>query len=586
MSTETTRAKRTLDQITVQVIENVLLSIADEMGAVLKRASYSTNIKERADFSTALFDEQGRLVAQAQHIPIHMGGLAGAVSGIIASRHRATLQAGDVFITNDPYTGGGTHLPDITVVAPIFDGERLVGFSANIAHHSDVGGHVPGSNSGDSTSIYMEGLRIPLVKFVDAGVLQDTVMEFVLLNSRLPEERHGDLLAQIASLRVGESRLLDICHKYGTDTVGQACQQLLDYAERRLRLAVDKIPDGAYSGSDFLDADHPGGEPIPVQVTVTVCGSDISLDFSGTGPQATHAVNVVRSALEATVYYTLKAGLDPDIPANGGFFDAVTITAPRGSLVNPLPTAPVAARTDACQRVADVVFLALAEAIPGRIPAESHSSITYINFSGDAENFYVYPEVVAGGGGARPGSDGLDAVQVHVTNSSNLPIESLESEYPLLVERYELITDSGGAGQYRGGLGIRRDIRILSGSAEFSAHADRHTLPPQGTAGGKDGTSGRFVVRPGRPDEKVLSHGRVSGIVLANGDVMRVESPGSGGYGDAALRDPATLRADMLDGRVSERSARDDYGVDISPTAATSPELHPAHDHPSNSTKG
>jgi N-methylhydantoinase B len=548
-----------LDQITVQVVENVLLSIADEMGAVLKRASYSTNIKERADFSTAVFDARGRLVAQAEHIPIHMGGMAGAVKRVLDQTRFPELHAGDVFITNDPYTGGGTHLPDITMVAPVFDDGRLLGFSANIAHHSDIGGHVPGSNSGDSTSIFMEGLRIPLVRLADASRLHQEVIDFILLNSRLPEERKGDLLAQMSALRIGERRIVDTCRKYGADVVQQACEQALEYAERRLRLAVARIPDGVYRGKDYLDADSNESGPIPVQVAITVSGSDIALDFAGTGPQSTFAVNVVRSALEATVYYALKAALDPGIPANGGFFDAVTISAPEGSLVSPADTAPVTARTDACQRVADVVLLALGVALPARIPAESHSTITYVNFSGGDDEFYVYPEVVAGGAGARPSSDGLDAVQVHVTNSSNLPVESLEAEYPLRVERYELITDSGGAGEYRGGLGIRRDIRILSQNAEFSAHADRHNLPPRGAAGGKDGTPGRFIVRPGTSDERVLPGGRVSGIELRHGDIMRIEGPGSGGYGDPRRRDTAALHRDVLDGRVSAQSARDDY---------------------------
>ena len=554
----------TVDAITVQVIGNALLSIAEESGTVLRRASYSTNIKERSDCSTALFDGTGRLIAQAEHIPIHMGSMAGAVgrlSGSIPGAERHTIEPGDVFITNDPYAGGGTHLPDITMVAPVFVDGVLVGYSANIAHHSDVGGHVPGSNSGDSTSLFMEGLRIPLVKIVRAGVLVEDVLDFVLLNSRLPEERYGDLLAQQSAASIGAARFVELHNKYGTPTITAASQELLDYAERRLHLAVAAVPNGSYSYTDWLDPDRPGDEGIAIAVTVTVADSEISLDFTGTGREATVAVNVVRSALEATVYYALKAALDPGIPANGGFFDAVSIFAPEGTILNPRSPAPVAARTDTCQRIVDAVFGALAQALPDRIPAGSHSSITYVNFSGLGDDFFVYPEVVAGGAGARPDADGLDAVQVHVTNSSNLPIESLETEYPLLVEAYELVTDSGGPGRHRGGLAIRRDVRILGSGAEFSAHADRQTVAPQGYAGGSDGTAGRFTVRPGEPDEEILGGGRVSGVALRHRDIMRVQSPGAGGFGSPLDRDPHAVAADVLDGRVSPGAAADVYGV-------------------------
>ncbi|MCT2584482.1 hydantoinase B/oxoprolinase family protein [Actinophytocola sp. S1-96] len=549
-----------MDQVTVQVIGNAMLSVAEEMGAVLRRASYSTNIKERADCSTALFDARGRLVAQAEHIPIHMGSMKGLVTELLDTVGADGLRDGDVYITNDPYTGGGTHLPDITMAAPVFLAGRLVGFSANIAHHSDVGGHVPGSNSGDSTSIFQEGLRIPAVRFMVGGTVNEEVVAFVTLNSRLPEERRGDLLAQLAAVHTGGRRFADLHDKYGSETVVAASEQLLEYARKRLELAVGAIPDGVYTAADWLDADEPGQEPIRVRAAVTVRGAELSVSFDGTGRQANVAINVVRSALEATVYYALKAALDPDIPANGGFFDAVAIDAPEGSIVNPRSPAPVAARTDACQRIADVLLAALAKAVPDRVPAGSHSSITYVTFAGTDADFFVYPEVIAGGAGARPDRDGLDAVQVHVTNSSNLPIEALELEYPLRVETYELITDSGGAGEYRGGLGVRRDIRVLADHATFSAHADRQTFPPQGLAGGRDGSTGRFVLRPGTDTEQVLPGGRVSGIALRAGDVLRIESPGSGGYGDPHARPAESVAADVRQGRVSAESARDDYG--------------------------
>ncbi|MFC4561685.1 hydantoinase B/oxoprolinase family protein [Nocardiopsis mangrovi] len=561
-----------VDQVSVQVIGNAMLSIAEEMGAVLRRASYSTNIKERVDCSTALFDAQGRLVAQAEHIPIHMGSMKGLVQALLDRDGATRLRPGDVYITNDPYTGGGTHLPDITVVAPVFHEGGLIGFSATIAHHSDVGGHVPGSNSGDSTSIFQEGLRIPLVRFMIGGALNEEVLAFITLNSRLPEERRGDLLAQLAAVHTGGQRFAELHGKYGGTVIDAACGHLLDYARRKLEVAVAAIPDGTYTAADRLDSDAPGQEPILIQAAITVAGEDLSVDFAGTGRQADVAINVVRSALEATVYYALKAVLDPGIPANGGFFDAVRIEAPLGSIVNPRPPAAVAARTDACQRVADVLLAALAEAVPCRVPAGSHSSITYVTFAGPGEEFFVYPEVIAGGAGARSDRDGLDAVQVHVTNSSNLPIEALELEYPLRVDTYELIADSGGAGEHRGGLGVRRDIRVLSARADFSAHADRQTFPPRGLAGGKDGSTGRFILRPGTGDEHTLAGGRVSGVDLAHGDVVRVESPGSGGYGDPFARPAELVARDVAQGRVGAGSARRDYGVVLTDSGAVDAE--------------
>ena len=547
----------TPDAITVQVIGAQLVTVAEEMGAVLRRASYSTNIKERADCSTALFDERGSLVAQAENIPIHMGSMLGLIGAIESSD--LEVRPGDVFVTNDPYRGGGTHLPDITMVKPVFADGELIGYSANIAHHSDVGGRVPGSNAGDSTSLFQEGLRIPLVRFATADGLEQAPLAFVALNSRLPQERRGDMLAQLASVEVGERRMREIHRNHGGATVRAATAYLIDHARRRLTAALRDVPDGVYRFRDVMDPTD--GESTEIVVSVTIAEERVTVDFTGTGPQSPVGINVVRPALEATVFYALKAVLDPGIPPNGGFFDAVEVTAPSGSIVNPVEPAPVTARTDTCQRVADVVLGALAQAVPDRVPAAGHSTVTYVTFSGEHDDgFFVYPEVVAGGGGARPSKDGLDAIQVHITNSSNLPIEALEQEYPLLVGAYELIPDSGGAGTHRGGLAVRRDVRIMCDTAEFSAHADRQASRPWGLQGGHDGSPGRFVINPGRDDERVLPDGRVSGIRLRKGDVLRVESPGSGGYGDPRGRSRAQIRDDLANERITEPAAREQYG--------------------------
>ncbi|BDG59539.1 hydantoinase B/oxoprolinase family protein [Caldinitratiruptor microaerophilus] len=557
-------ARAQLDPVTVQVLGNYFMSIAEEMGARLIRSSYSSNIKERADCSAALFDRDGNVIAQADHIPMHMGSMLGIVRAIKARYGESGVRPGDMFVTNDPYSGGGTHLPDITVAAPVFYEGELVGFAANIAHHSDVGGRVPGSNSGDSTSIYQEGLRIPLVRLVSEGRLQTEILDFILLNSRLPREREGDIQAQIAANRVGVERLQEACRRYGVATVTGAMVGLLDYAERRIRLAIEKVPDGTYTFTDYMDDDGITDEPIPITVTVRVQGDSIHLDFTGSGRHAGGAINIVRTALEATVYFALKAALDPDIPANGGYHRAIRITAPEGTIVNAVPPAAVAGRTDTAQRIVDTVLGALAQAIPDRIPAACHSAMSAVMFAGfDAEgaNYFVYPETIGGGFGARPSKDGMDGVQVHVTNSSNLPVEALELEYPLLIEHYGLIPDSGGPGRWRGGLGIRRDIRILGRDVEFSSHADRQKFAPWGLEGGMPAKAGRFVINPGTPQERRLASGKVSHVRLAPGDVLSAQTPGGGGFGDPLEREPERVAQDVLERKVSVRAAREVYGV-------------------------
>ena len=532
-----------VDRVTLEVIGAALLSIAEEMGTALIKSSYSTNIKERQDCSTAIFDARGEVIAQAEHIPMHLGSLLGVVQEILARYPASALAPGDVFISNDPYTGGGTHLPDINLISPVFADGVLFGFVANIAHHAD--------RSADRIrTIWDEGLRITPIRLAEAGRIREDVMELLLANFALPDQRRGDFRAQIAANRLGERRLAELIGRYGALTVRAACEASLAYGERKIRAAIASLPDGVWRYADAMDDDGVTPNPIPIVVTITKRGDALALDFSGSGPQCAGDINVVYFALLATVYYALKAVLDPTIPANGGFYRAITVTAPEGSIVNARPPAPVAWRTQTCQRIADVVLGALAQVVPERVPAAGNGANCAMVFSGtdpSTGKLYVYLETLAGGAGATETGDGLDAVQVHVTNTSNLPVEALESEYPLLVAEYALVEGSGGAGRHRGGLGLRRTIEVLGHEARFLGTTERARLAPWGLCGGQPGGRARLVLDPGGPNERDLPP-KVWGYPLKPGDRVSIETPGAGGYGPPEERALEQRQEDERDG--------------------------------------
>ncbi len=555
-----------VDPITVEVLSNAFMSIAEEMGGILVRTAYSTNIKERKDCSCAIFNAKGETIAQAEHIPVHLGSMLGIVQEITKKYSADDILPGDMFVANDPYSGGGTHLPDITIAAPIFHNGEIVAYVANIAHHSDVGGRVPGSMSGDSTSIFQEGLRIPPIRIMRDGKLLQDVMDVILLNCRTSFERTGDIMAQVASNTIGAERMVDIINKYGRNIVLSGMEELLDYGERKMQAGIRAIQNGEYSFCDYLDDDGINiGKPVPIQLKLTVKDDNITLDFTGTAPQVSGAVNVVENALKATVYYSLKTIVDPTLPPNGGFYRAIDVYAPEGTLVNPKVPGACGARTDSCQRVADVVFGAMAQVVPKQVMAGCNSAVTTVVFSGnDTKNgrFFVYPESLGGGFGARYNKDGLDGVHVHITNSSNLPVECMEAEYPIMVDRYELRNDSGGAGEYRGGLGYRRDYRILQDTV-FGSHGDRQKIAPWGLDGGLPGATGQFVINPDTESERVLPSAKSSEIQLKKGDIMSAQTPGSGGFGSPLKRLAKSVLEDVLNEKVSVENAKALYGVVI-----------------------
>jgi N-methylhydantoinase B len=545
--------ERPLDPFTVEVIGNALCSIVEEMGEALVRASYSTNIKERRDCSTALFDAQGRILAQAEHIPIHLGSLLGIVEAILDKYCLSELRPGDMFIGNDPYTGGGTHLPDIVAAAPMFSEGALLGFVANVAHHADF-------EDRGWTHIFVEGIRIPPVRVFNQGMLRQDVMDLVLTNLQVPHERMGDFSAQFAANWLGMRRFEELCDRYGSTTLMTAAEELLDYAERKTRAGIRQIPNGVYEFTDYFDAEFLP-EPLPLRVKIDVRGDEMHFDFSGNPPQIRNAYNMTWTALLATVYYATKTIVGPTILPNAGLYRPIKVTAPKGTILNCLSPAAVYWRTQTCQRVVDLIYGALAPAIPGQITAAHNGANSSVHFYGVHPRngqYFTYVETIGGGFGARATKDGLDGVQVHITNTSNLPVECLESDYPLLVERYELVKDSGGPGKLRGGMAIHRQVKVVEGEVDLAYSGTRQIVPPWGLFGGNPGATGKIIVHhaPKRAGE------RSRPSLLFPGESVSVVTPGAGGYGDPKERDRTSVLRDLLEERVSRESAMQDYGME------------------------
>lgn len=559
-----------VDAITLEIVGNVLLSIAEEMGVTLVKTAYSTNIKERKDCSTAVFDAKGNMIAQAEYVPMHLGSMLDVVNQILKRFSLDSIKPGDMFVTNDPYSGGGTHLPDITMASPVFVDDQLVGFVANIAHHSDIGGMVPGSVAADSTTIYQEGLRIPLVRICSEGKLVRDSYDFITLNTRTPVERQGDLDAQIASNFAGAKRMSEVAQKYGTDYFAECTSALLDYAEDLMRAGIRTFPNGSYTFEDYLDDAGPNSDsPVLIRATVTIDDDTAHVDFTGSSDQVSGPLNMTFSGLLTTVFYSFKAVAGQNVFANHGIYRALHVTAPEGSIINCKLPVPVGQRIDTAQRVVDVILGALAQVAPDRVLAACNSVVTSAIFSGtnpNTNNYFVYLETIAGGSGAHSRGDGLSGVQVHMTNTSNLPVEALEREYPILIEKYQFRKDSGGAGLYRGGLGIQRDFRILTDGLNYTGLGERHKFSPWGIDGGKDGAPGSFWLSKNEEELQQL-RSKISGVDLNKGDLISVCSPGSGGYGDPLKRPYEAILKDVQEGKVSVEKAFTDYGVKLIQTA-------------------
>jgi N-methylhydantoinase B len=516
-----------ISAVEIEVWKHRLASVAAEMGATLRRTAFSPNIKERHDFSTAIFDAAGRMLSQGEDIPVHLGSMPLSVQSAL---EHAPPGPGDLVLLNDPFMGG-THLPDITAVSGVYarGGGRALFYVANRAHHSDVGGMRPGSMP-LATEIYQEGLRIPPLHLVRGGRLDEEILRLLLANVRTPRERRGDLRAQIAANHVGEGRLLEIVGKYGRRTLQMSGAALLDYAERMTRALLRRIPPGRYRAVDFLDDDGITRRPVRIEVCITVRGGRARVDFTGSDPQVAGGLNAILAIAHSAVFYVFRSLVGSDIPSNAGCMRPLEVVAPPGSVVAAeVPAAVAGGNVETSQRIVDVLLAALRPALPDRVPAASCGSMNNVTIGGvdDCGRPYAYYETVAGGMGAWPGGDGLSGVHTHMTNSLNTPVEALAHEYPFRVRRYALLRNSGGAGRYRGGDGLVREY-AFDAPAQVTVLSERRRFAPPGASGGAPGRRGRNVLlRRGRA--RVLP-GKLQ-IDVRRGDVLRIETPGGGGFG-------------------------------------------------------
>jgi len=523
-----------VDPIRLEILKNLFHSVAEEMGAALRRSAFSPNIKERRDYSCAVFDSRGEALAMGDHMPVHLGSMPMSVAAALAA---FPLEPGDVAMLNDPYAGG-THLPDITLVMPVYvaRSRRPQFYVSSRAHHADVGGSQAGSMS-LTREIFAEGVRIPPVKLCRRGEIDRDLLELVLANVRTPTERQGDLTAQLAACRTGSRRLEEIVARYGLAEVAAYAGHLLDYSDRMMRATLRGIPSGRYVAEDFLDDDGITDAPVRIRVAITVRGARARVDFSGSAPQCAGSVNAVEAITVSAVFYAFRCLLDEQVPATAGLLRPIQVIAPLGTVVNARPPCAVAGgNVETSQRIVDTLLRALARALPRRVPAASQGTMNNVSFGGTdprTGRAFAYYETIAGGMGARPGRDGISGIHTHMTNSLNSPVEVLEHAYPVRVRRYSLRSGSGGAGQWRGGDGIVREIEFLC-AAEASLLSDRRRIGPYGLAGGSAGAPGNNTLIRGRQRRKVPS--KIS-LRVERGDVLRIETPGGGGWGSEQRRE-------------------------------------------------
>lgn len=553
-------ASNGLDPVTVEVVRHKFEGIANEMQSTLLRSSFSPIVKEGLDASASLFMIGGETLAQACAVPIHLATLIPIVETMLREFPLNSMKQGDVYIMNDPYLGG-THLPDIALIMPIFHGGSVIALSAAMTHHQDVGGMTPGSIPTNATEIYQEGIRIPPLKLMDAGVLNHTLVSLLKLNVRIPETFMGDINAQIAACHIGARRMIELAALYGTDTLHAIARELFSRSEQLTRAELRVIPDGKYQYVDYLDNDGIDLDTrVRIEVSITVADGAMHLDFTGTSPQLKGPFNCVASGVQAAAYFAVRVLTDPEIPTNAGCFRPVTLHLPEGSLVNPKEPAPVGSRTATIKRITGCILAAFKETLPHKVPADSAGVLLALAFGGRQPNGkqYVVGELIAGGSGASYRSDGVDVVETDASNCMNLPAEALEMEAPIRVHRMALRPDSGGAGQFRGGLGLVKEFELLGESAVFTHRGERHYCAAAGSSGGHSGAFEHSVVLRASGEEEIIKSKVV--MNLYRGDRVIVQTPGGGGYGDVQDRSPEAIAQDVANGRVSAEAAAALYG--------------------------
>ncbi len=540
-----------IDPVTVEVIRNALSYSAEEMGIALRNSAYSHNIKERMDHSCAIFDVNGDMVAQAEHIPVHLGSLPHGIKNAISYLRNKGVQfrEGDIFIFNDPYISG-THLNDVTLIKPVFYQGIHVGFTANKAHHVDVGGKSPGSMSGDATELYQEGIIIPPVKFAETGKIRQDILEIILENVRTPHITQGDLRAQMAAANLGDRRIQELIEKYGVEIYLKALHEILLYSEKRMIEEIKEIPDGVYEAEDCLEDTGISEKPVWIRVKITVTGGRMKVDYTGTDPQVDGPINAVFGVTLSATYFAIKSVVDPEVPMNQGAMRPIEVHAPPGTLVNPFKPAPVSGgNVETSQRIADVMFKALAIALPHKVPAASLGSMNNIMAGGydpERKRPWAFYETIGGGSGGRPFEDGIDGIHTNMTNTMNTPIEAIEQYYPIIFTAYEFRENSFGAGKFRGGNGIIRSWKLTAPKATVSILAERTKVTPFGIHGGLSGKPAEFyLVR--KSGETVKLKGKTT-VTLQEGDEIIIKTAGGGGYGPPEERDPRAIMEDRENG--------------------------------------
>jgi len=551
-----------LDPIAVEVIRNKLEGIANEMQHSLLRSAFSQIVKEGLDASASLFTLGGETLAQSISIPIHLGTLIPIVGEILKRNPVETLAEGDIFIMNDPYLGG-THLPDIAIIMPVFVDGRLLGLSATMAHHQDVGGMTPGSVPTNATEIFQEGIRIPPLKLASAGKIDENLMQILRLNVRLPDLFMGDINAQIAACNVGRRRLRELCANYDHQFLSAVFKSLLDRSEVMTRDALGRIPAGEYHYTDYLDNDGIViDERIRISVTVIVDNGEITFDFDQTSAQVKGPLNCVPSGSLSAACFAVRVLTGSDIPTNGGCFRPIHLKLPEGSIVNPREPAAVNARTSTIKRIAGCMVGAFQQVLPDKITADSASEMLILQFGGqhrDGRRFVV-GELIASGSGAGIRSDGIDVIETDASNCMNLPVEALELEAPVRVRRFGLRRDSGGPGEYRGGLGVVREYEILDAEIKLTHRGERHYCAARGCHGGQEGARSFSTIIRASGSEEVIPSKRVT--ELTRNDRLIIETAGGGGYGPPSKRSRERVLADILDGKISRKAAVEIYGLD------------------------
>lgn len=554
---------RKIDPITFEVVRNALSSIADEMALVVLRSAYSPVVRDAMDYSTAVCDRHGQVVAQGLTLAVQLGSFPDVME-VLLREFRNDMAPGDIFICNDPYGSGGQHLPDLYVIKPLFVDGAVRGYAATMAHHSDVGGIAPGSVAIHATEIYQEGLRLPLLKLYEAGEPDRKLFRVIEKNTRSPVQVLGDLRAQLAACRIAERGFGQLVDRYGVTELEAYLEELHDFAETRMRAEIARIPDGTYRFVDWIDGVGDNPEPLPIAVTVTVDGDAITLDFAGSARQVRAAINCPMAMVRSAAYCAIRCLATDDIPNCEGYMRPVSMTAPAGTIVNPVEPAACAARGVIGYRVFDTIMGAIAEAVPELVIAGCEGGPTLFSVGGHHEGEpFVLTEVLVSTWGARAARDGVEGISNPAANLSNQPVELIEAELPLEVARYGLVPDSGGAGKHRGGLASVREFRFLAERSEFTIRTDRRDHPPYGIAGGGPGaaSANTLIDRDGEHEVATMP---MKSFIARRGDIFRMVSAGGGGYGDPRERDPVAVLEDVREEKLTRQAARDVYGVVIS----------------------